>query len=72
VIAVVKAKPVEENINKLLKKKMDEDKKLTEMTIPKKSKRLYDRIQFTKKKKRQEVLKLQEKREKYDQSKKKV
>ncbi len=68
----MKAKPVEENINKLLKKKMDEDKKLTEMTIPKKNKRLYDRIMHSKKKKRQEVIKLQEKREKHEQSKNKA
>lgn len=72
VIKVVKAKPVEENINKLLKKKADEEKKLTEMTIPRKDKRLYDRIMHSKKKKRQEVVKLQEKREKIEQTKKKA
>jgi pescadillo protein len=52
-----------------LKKKQDEEKKLSEMMIPKKSKRLYDKIMHSKKKQRQEVEKLKEKRQKFEQSK---
>lgn len=35
-IAVVKAQAKVENVNMILKKQMDEEKKLTEMMIPKK------------------------------------
>jgi pescadillo protein len=38
-----------------LKKKTDEEKKLSEMMIPKKHKRLYDKIMYSQKKNRQEV-----------------
>lgn len=69
-IAVVKAQPKVENLNMILKKQTDEDKKLSEMMIPKKNKRLYDKIMYSRKKQRQEVEKLKEKREKYEQSQK--
>lgn len=43
------------NVSNVVKRKKDEEKRLREMTIPKKQKRLYDQIKFTQKKKRQEV-----------------
>lgn len=43
------------NVSNIVKRKADEEKRLREMTIPKKQKRLYDKIKFTQKKKRQEV-----------------
>jgi hypothetical protein len=43
------------NVSNIVKRKTDEEKRLREMTIPKKQKRLYDQIKFTQKKKRQEV-----------------
>ena len=43
------------NASEIAKRKANEEKRLREMTIPKKQKRLYDKIQFTQKKKRQEV-----------------
>jgi len=43
------------NVSNIVKRKQDEEKRLREMTIPKKQKRLYDQIKFTQKKKRQEV-----------------
>lgn len=54
-IAVAKAKPKEENTNVLLKKQAAEEKRLNELMIPKKDKRLYDKIVNSKKKQRQEV-----------------
>lgn len=39
----------------IVKRRADEEKRLVEMTIPKKQKRLYDRIKYSQKKKRQEV-----------------
>jgi len=54
-IAVVKAKPIIENVNMTLKKQMDEEKKLNEMMIPKKNKRLYNKIMYSQKKQKQEV-----------------
>lgn len=39
-----------------LKKQTDEDKKLSEMMIPKKHKRLYNKIMYSQKKTRQEVI----------------
>ena len=43
------------NVSNIVKRKADEEKRLREMTIPKKQKRLYDKIKFSQKKKRQEV-----------------
>ena len=43
------------NVSNIAKRKADEEKRLREMTIPKKHKRLYDQIKYTQKKKRQEV-----------------
>ena len=43
------------NASSIVQRKADEEKRLREMTIPKKNKRLYDQIKFTQKKKRQEV-----------------
>ena len=43
------------NVSNIVKRKTDEEKRLREMTIPKKQKRLYDKIKFSQKKKRQEV-----------------
>jgi len=59
-----------ENINVLniVKRKTDEEKRLREMTIPKKQKRLYDKIKFSQKKKRQEVEKLKRKRADHDKN----
>lgn len=54
-IAVAKAKPKEENTSVLLKKQAAEEKRLNELMIPKKDKRLYDKIVKAKKKQRQEV-----------------
>ena len=54
-IAVVNAKPIIENVNMTLKKQMDEEKKLNEMMIPKKNKRLYNKIMYSQKKQKQEV-----------------
>jgi pescadillo protein len=58
-----------ENVNMSLKKQADEEKKLSEMMITKKNKRLYNKIMYSKKKQKQEVEKLKEKREKYEASK---
>lgn len=71
-IAVVRTKPKVENINMVIKKQTDEEKKLTEMMIPKKSKKLYNKIMYKKKKDKQEIEKLKEKRQKYDESIKKT
>ena len=54
-IAVVKGKPTVVNPNMVLKKQTDEDKKLSEMRIPKKHKRLYNKNMYSQKKTRQEV-----------------
>lgn len=54
----------------MLKKATDEEKKLSEMMIPKKHKRLYNKIMYSEKKTRQETNKLKEKREKYEANKK--
>ena len=43
------------NVSNIAKRKANEEKRLLEMTIPKKQKRLYDKIKFSQKKKRQEV-----------------
>jgi hypothetical protein len=53
---VAKGKQKIENPNMKLKKAMDEDKKLTEMMLTKKNKRLYDKIMYSKKKQNQEVI----------------
>ena len=52
---MVKGKPTVVNPNMVLKKQTDEDKKLSEMMIPKKHKRLYNKIMYSQKKTRQEV-----------------
>jgi len=56
------------NVSNIVKRKSDEEKRLREMTIPKKQKRLYDQIKHTQKKKRQEVEKLKRKRADYEKS----
>jgi pescadillo protein len=56
------------NVSNIIKRKADEELRLREMTIPKKQKRLYDKIKFSQKKKRQEVEKLKRKRVQHDQS----
>lgn len=66
---MVKSTPKVENVNMSLKKQADEEKKLSEMMITKKNKRLYNKIMYSKKKQKQEVEKLKEKREKYEASK---
>lgn len=43
------------NVSNIVKRKANEERRLREMTIPKKQKRLYDQIKYTQKKKRQEV-----------------
>jgi hypothetical protein len=43
------------NVSTIVKRKTDEERRLREMTIPKKQKRLYDKIKYSQKKKRQEV-----------------
>lgn len=68
-IAVVKGKAKEENVHMALKKQIDEDKKLSEMMIPKKHKRLYSKIMYSQKKQRQETEKLKEKRQIYEENK---
>jgi hypothetical protein len=55
----------------MLKKATDEEKKLSEMMIPKKHKRLYNKIMYSEKKTRQETNKLKEKRERYEAKNKK-
>jgi pescadillo protein len=66
---VVKSALKQENINMSLKKQADEEKKLSELMITKKNKRLYNKIMYSKKKQKQEVEKLKEKREKYEANK---
>ena len=48
----------------IAKRKANEERRLREMTIPKKQKRLYDKIKLSQKKKRQEVS-FSEKEEKF-------
>lgn len=43
------------NVSNIVKRKANEERRLREMTIPKKQKRLYDKIKHSQKKKRQEV-----------------
>lgn len=57
-----------EDVSKKLKKQQDEEKKLSELTIPKKHRRLYNKIMYSRKKKAQEVNKLKQKREAHDRS----
>ncbi|CAF4737390.1 unnamed protein product, partial [Rotaria socialis] len=54
------------NVSNIVKRKANEERRLVEMTIPKKQKRLYDKIKFSQKKKRQEVDKLKRKRADYE------
>jgi pescadillo protein len=56
-----------ENLPMKLKKQADEEKKLTEMTIPKKNRRLFNKIMHSQKKTTQENKKLEEKRKKHDE-----
>jgi len=58
------------NTSEIAKRKANEEQRLREMTIPKKQKRLYDKIKFTQKKKRQEVDKLKRKRVDYEKNNK--
>lgn len=44
------------NVTNIVKRKANEERRLREMTIPKKQKRLYDKIKHSQKKKRQEVI----------------
>lgn len=69
-IAVVKGKPTTVNKSMMLKKATDEDRKLSEMSIPKKHKRLYNKIMYSQKKTRQENEKLKEKRQIYEENRK--
>jgi len=59
------------NVSNIVKRKTDEERRLREMTIPKKQKRLYDKIKFSQKKKKQEVEKLKRKRADYEKNVKK-
>jgi hypothetical protein len=54
-MSVTKGKLAKENLTSKLKKEADEEKRLTEMMIPKKHKRLYGKIMYSQKKKQQEV-----------------
>lgn len=56
------------DVSNVVKRKANEEQRLREMTIPKKQKRLYDKIKFTQKKKRQEVEKLKRKRKEYEKN----
>lgn len=69
-MSVEEGKLEEEDIDRKLKKQMDEERRLGEMMIPKKHRRLYKKIMHSKKKKAQEVKKLTEKREEYEKSQK--
>jgi pescadillo protein len=60
------------DVGKVKKKQQDEEKKLTEMMIPKKNRRLYKKIQHLNKKKAQETRVLTEKREKHEKLQKKT
>jgi len=68
IIGVSRGQVEVENLAAKLKKQMDEEKKLTEMTIPKKNKRLYNKIMHSRKKTKQENEKLKEKRQIYEES----
>lgn len=60
------------DVDKKVQKQEAEEKRLAEMMIPKKKKRLYNKIMYSKKKKAQENRKLAEKRETYDNEQKKM
>jgi hypothetical protein len=53
------------NVSNIIKRKTNEERRLREMTIPKKQKRLYDKIKYSQKKKRQEVNFFQLKKNRY-------
>ncbi|CAH1802182.1 unnamed protein product [Owenia fusiformis] len=59
------------DVEKRLKKQTDEERKLAEMMIPKKNKRLYNKIVYKKKKMAQEAKILTEKRADYDKKQRK-
>lgn len=63
---VEKSKPKEENLNLLLNKQVNEEKKLAEMMMSKRDKHLYDKIIKSKKKQKQEIDKLKQKRLNYE------
>lgn len=58
------------NVEQKLQRQTMEERRLAEMMIPKKKKRLYDKIMYSKKKKNQETRKLKEKREAIETQKK--
>ncbi|KAK2163984.1 hypothetical protein LSH36_71g05103 [Paralvinella palmiformis] len=58
------------NLEHKLEVQTNEERKLAEMMIPKKKRRLYKKIMYAKKKKAQEVKKLTEKREAYEKQQK--
>lgn len=61
----------EDDVDRKLQRQKAEERRLGEMMIPKKKKRLYEKIMFSKKKTAQEARILKEKRESIDQTKKK-
>ena len=61
----------EEDVNRKLSRQQAEERKLAEMMIPKKKKRLYERIMTSKRKKTQEAKILSEKRQSIDLAQKK-
>ncbi|XP_061189628.1 pescadillo-like isoform X2 [Saccostrea echinata] len=58
------------NVEQKLQRQTMEERRLAEMMIPKKKKRLYDKIMYAKKKKNQETRKLKEKREAIEEQRK--
>ncbi|XP_048770357.1 pescadillo homolog [Ostrea edulis] len=62
--------PEKVNVEQKLQRQTMEERRLAEMMIPKKKKRLYDKIMYAKKKKTQETRKLKEKREAIEKQKK--
>ncbi|KAL4224234.1 mRNA-binding ribosome synthesis protein [Mactra antiquata] len=59
-----------DDITKRLQHQKAEERKLAEMMIPKKKKRLYNKIMHSRKKKTQEALKLKQKRHEFDRKQK--
>jgi pescadillo protein len=59
-------------VTAVLKKQTDEEKKLSELMMPKKNKRLYNKILYSKKKEKQEADKLKQKRQAHDAANNKV
>ncbi|XP_022344968.2 pescadillo homolog [Crassostrea virginica] len=69
-MAVEAGAPENVNLEQKLQRQTMEERRLAEMMIPKKKKRLYDKIMYAKKKKNQETRKLKEKREAIETQKK--